>query len=107
MDAPAPHPAPAHEHPGHPPLRRHAFPASLPASKPHLGCGKPVSAQTVGHVSGAPHQAETHDQCNPPCPSLALALVRLAAGLGCSATSDLSPLASAGIPLVLEMEIQA
>src|SRR5215831_12964810 len=67
---------------------------------------KPFSAQTVGHVSGAPRQAETHDQCNPPCPGLALALVRLASGLGCGATRDLSPLASAGIPLVLEMEIQ-
>src|ERR1700746_1176043 len=106
MHAPAPHPATANEHPVAPPLRRLAFPASLPTSKPHLGCGNPFSAQTVGHVSGAPRQAETHDQCNPSCPGLALAWVRLASGPGCGATRDLSPLASAGIPLVLEMEIQ-
>ena len=44
-------------------------------------------------------------RCHPPRPGLARALVRLASGLGRGAPRDLSPLASAGIPALLALEI--
>src|SRR6266699_6240803 len=94
MHAPALHSAATHEHRIDPSIRPHVFPASLSTSKPHLGCGKPFSSQTVGPVSGAPCQAKTNDQCNPSGSRLALSLVRLASGLGCGATGDIAPLAS-------------
>src|SRR5437016_2703053 len=52
-----------------------------------------------------PGHATAYHGCYPPRPALARALVRLASGAGGGATRDVSPLASAGIPPVLAVEV--
>src|SRR5207245_10818757 len=81
------------------------LPPSLSALPHGARRSKPLSAQTTRPLSGTPGHATAYHGCYPPRPALARALVRLASGAGGGATGDVSPLASAGIPPVLAVEV--
>src|SRR5919108_1267193 len=66
---------------------------------------KPLFAETVGAVSRAQYQTPTCHQHHASHTRLARTLVRLAASLGHCPTDDVPPLASAGVSLVLALEI--
>src|SRR5437763_2023509 len=83
------------------------FPSPLSASSSCTRSRKPLSAHAARAVSGAPCATQTCDQRHPPRLGLAGTLVRLASGISHGATGDLDPLASAGLPALLALEIQA
>src|SRR6266581_6388379 len=107
MHIPAPHPSTAPASPVDPPLRRPAFPWSLPASQPCAGGGESLSPSATRPLPRTPAVATTCDQRDPPCVGLARSLVRLASGPHCRPTQDLSPLASPRISSVLALEVSA
>src|SRR5262249_61852430 len=101
----APLSGPVALHAADPPGRCGPLPLALSAYPHSARRRNPLSAQTTSPVSGPPDQAPACYRCPPPRLGLAGALVRLAAGLSHGATGDLYPLASAGIPAVLALEV--
>src|SRR5215470_6147496 len=78
---------------------------ALPTLTDNSCSRKPLFAETVGIVSRTSYQTPTCHQYHASHARLARTLVRLAASLDHCPTDDVHPLASAGVPALLAVEI--